>query len=372
MGSNNQRIEFYCYIVRNNQYFSMSQKMKYTVFLFLLHFMQTNSQEYNITKNPQNTVWMINANGEVHEIKHNSILKSNRGYMFINIQESNCHISYLIGSGMQKVNIYLVIPKIVKAVNEAFRKIPEFDIIFTRQDSTNVTEKIPRLYDVVEAYVINQVEIVSKAINTKNSYVLYDGSVVTVYHSKPKDSHVNTDNIKRKIAESFAKYIVKFEKTENNNIMESFEEANKQSFIKKILEILKQNNNNEVNKLQKKKLNKAVKSLYTQEKVITEGITSFPFGSEECRMYTKYLVIDSLKSTCIYYIRDNENNEIFLYLGKKSKYEEQEEAIQAANKDYEELHSKMTFIVEGNPLPPAFMIHIESEVKNLLKVSSKA
>lgn len=52
--------------------------------------------------------------------------------------------------------------------------------------------------------------------------------------------------------------------------MESFEEANKQSFIKKILEILKQNNNNEVNKLQKKKLNKAVKSLYTQEKVITE------------------------------------------------------------------------------------------------------
>lgn len=61
MGSNNQRIEFYCYIVRNNQYFSMSQKMKYTVFLFLLHFMQTNSQEYNITKNPQNTVWMINA-----------------------------------------------------------------------------------------------------------------------------------------------------------------------------------------------------------------------------------------------------------------------------------------------------------------------
>lgn len=51
-----------------------------------------------------------------------------------------------------------------------------------------------------------------------NSYVLYDECAVTVYHTQPKNDTKTMDDIKKKTAEAFAKYIVKFENIENNSI----------------------------------------------------------------------------------------------------------------------------------------------------------
>lgn len=49
--------------------------------------------------------------------------------------------------------------------------------------------------------------------------MLFDGFVVTVYHSEPKNDDVLTYDMKRKTAESFAKCIAKFEKTKGSKFI---------------------------------------------------------------------------------------------------------------------------------------------------------
>lgn len=53
-----------------------------------------------------------------------------------------------------------------------------------------------------------------------NSYVLYDGSTVTVYYSKPKKNYIQKSvDIQKKTAESLAKYFAKIENIENDSIV---------------------------------------------------------------------------------------------------------------------------------------------------------
>lgn len=436
---------------------------------------------------------MVLASAEI-ELDENPVMKAEHGreipfhpkttlnhkeaYIFIWEQSNKIDIIYWIGTQSTRfINIQTAnnVAEVTKKVCEKLfglklglhvtRKTSESRIT-NYGDVLSVFQKTPRLYRVAGPHTIRQIQLIYRLVNEDDSYVLDDSLSVTVYHSP-------TSEMKRKIADSLAKYIVNVENDGNYNLTvippsDDIAKTALKTFCSKILSAVQvrtsktnslpknsMGNSKVVNKLsnedviaiaadfayfEEKKRNifvhlkknmilsqtgfihndrisstatassstlpkrtdsgkksKGAKGKITskvEEKssflqsvfereptnvattsTVTvrgnnkyENVIPIFMGSEECAPKTQLPLIDTLKSVCVYILKDIENNELFIYFGKDSKLEHLKTAMVVAEIDLDENPSvKVTTCLEGNTIPTHFMIHIEDEIRKHLR-----
>lgn len=358
--------------------------MKFTVFLFSLLFTLMTAVIFRIPSGPTTVAWKFETiNYSLREIPYDprTTLDQKETYIFLWIRFNRCDIIYWVGAQStlnEKEQAATYVGLLLKSIRNS---LPALNNLYITRKMGNsetetfgsilysLTDKIPRLYKVQELNNIRQVPINLKEINDKHSFVLNDRFGVTVFHP------TFTNDIKILTANLFAKYIINIERNKDETFSPVITllgywkdfDAEKKEFEKKI------------------KNTAATDSITSSspatnsadyENIKDENVSITVFNSLTTKNKSIPFNKRKISTTEAYVLRDWDNAEIIVFLGKKANFLFWTDALSAAEVDFfkmskENQQTRITIIWEGTlPLPTHFVILFVEELEKGLRIFS--